>query len=199
MHCGLVWALLPQFEHCDAAIDVDGGALGAVRCGRLAAGDLEGAERMFQRALKGCEKTLGSEHDETLEYKESLAVFFRESGRLDKRVPALEENLAVRRKQANEKPSSGSASALSAIGKALGDCDRHDEAIGHLIESAEMCRRLMEDGGEDLEDVHMGRPMVASLASTLKRLADVYEQVGKEKQAAQARAEAQALAGEENA
>ena len=41
LHCGLVWALLPQLEHCDAAIDVDGGALGAVRCGRLAAGDLQ--------------------------------------------------------------------------------------------------------------------------------------------------------------
>ena len=67
---------------------------------------------------------------------------------------------------------------------------RHDEAIGHLAESAEMRRRLVDEGDKNLE---------TPLASTLKRLADVYEQVGKEKQAAQARAEARTLDGEENA
>ena len=53
-----------------------------------------------------------------------------------------------------------------------------------------MRRRLFDEGGKNLE---------TTLASTLKRLADVYEQVGKEKQAAQARAEARVLEGEENA
>ncbi len=53
-----------------------------------------------------------------------------------------------------------------------------------------MRRRLVDEGDKNLE---------TPLASTLKRLADVYEQVGKEKQAAQARAEAQALKDEENA
>ena len=82
------------------------------------------------------------------------------------------------------------SSTLTALGTTLGACGRHDEAIGHLAESAEMRRRLVDEGDKNLE---------TPLASTLKRLADVYEQVGKEKQAAQTRAEAQALEGEENA
>ena len=52
------------------------------------------------------------------------------------------------------------SSALRALGTTLGDCDRHDEAIGHLIESVEMCRRLVDEGDKNLEDVDMGAPHV---------------------------------------
>ncbi|SVB51203.1 uncharacterized protein METZ01_LOCUS204057 [marine metagenome] len=125
-----------------------------------------------RRDLEASERTLGPDDEDTLTLKQNFGVFLRERGRPEEAIPLLEEILATRCQRAKGEPTAKLSSTLTALGTTLGTCGRHDE------------------GGKNLE---------TPLASTLKRLADVYEQVGKEKQAAQARAEAWALEGEENA